>query len=517
MATELKFKQDEEDQQQTALTGPSSPSEASSGQEGSTPSPQAPSRGAMPAKRPNVQQYLQANQGAGQRLAGGIEQKTQKQAQEVGRGISQAGEQLQASSRPLEQDLGEQGSQKIQTAFRDPANILKQQEQLDQFRRLSGRGYEQDIGKVGEVASQQKQALGAQVNQLGQTADLSGTEGGRFELLRQTYGQPNYTRGQQRLDQLFLQAQPGAARELRQNLQNIQQQQGQQLNAFDTAAQAKLAALNQLSGARADEWQRLLSGGTSADLESDITQRGLGDIASSSQARLAEAQERAKTAQGIQDRLASRQLSPEEIINLGLQSGQSVYDVNMNEYLRGTDFNPTLAGAASPEEFARYRALRQLAGDTSNDIFGGAEAGGTWNPYQVDLEGLKSQLDARKQYYEQDLLNQTRDAYLASTQGASGGYFGASPELRAMQQQYQEGIKTAKSAEDIERAMQNYARNYLTRYGGGQGVNPDGTVVQSEFDYMFGQNDPLRKYIDTVKKQRQNVVGAPAKSGPKFK
>ncbi len=115
MATELQLNtDDEEDKLSTDLSAPA----------GGGPASGAPQRASTPSNKPNVQQYLQANQGAGQKLAGGIEQNIQKQAGQVERGVGETRSNLESGSQPLESKLGEQGSQFAKSSFKDPQALL---------------------------------------------------------------------------------------------------------------------------------------------------------------------------------------------------------------------------------------------------------------------------------------------------------------------------------------------------------------------------------------------------------
>lgn len=416
MATEFKTKDDEEKDSTEGLSG-------STGAVAASPGGQVSAGGAntvpnrTPTGRPNIKQYLQANQGAGQALQQGIQGQVQKQAQKVGSEVGKTQQQLEASSQPLAQKLGEEGSQKIQTAFKDPNALLNQQDQLAEFQKLRSQGYQSDINALGQTAGQQQQALKSQAGQLEQAAQSAGTEAGRFELLRGTYGQPTYSKGQQRLDQLFLQAQPGVARSLQQNLGQVSKQANEQVSGLDAATQAKLKALQGLSSERADQWKNLLTGGASEGLESDISQRGLGDIEASSKARLAQAQQDVAGAADLRQRLATNKLTDEDIQKLGLQKGQSLYDVNLSNYMNQANREATLAGVADPAEAARFRALQQLSGDTSGDIFGGAQDIGNFKAYDYDKDALQAAIDRSQKTYEVEKTNAIIDAM------KNAGYF----------------------------------------------------------------------------------------------
>jgi len=420
MATEFNFNQDDDENEN--LQGSSQPLQSSGG---SAPIAQ-PQQRTTPSGRPNAQQYLQANRGAGEKLAKGIQDQTQRQASEVGKGIQSSQEQLDASSQPLQQKLGEEGSQKIQTAFKDPSALLAQQDQLSEFQKLRDQGYKSDINQLGTRTQQIQQGIQTQVGKLQDTANLSGSEGGRFQLLRQAYGQPAYSRGQQKLDQLFLQAQPGANKNLNQNLQNIVQQQQQGLSGLNQAAQARLSALTNLSNQRAQDWQRLLNEGSSAELDRDVGQMGLKDIQQSSEARLAAAQAAAGNIDGLRQRLTENNLTATDLQDLGLKSGTSLYDVNLQDFLSKNEVNPTLAGAANVDEVARYRALKQLSGDTSGDLFGGETNIGGFKPFAYDATALTNALNSAKNKYEVENINQMIE------QMRNAGYFAGASTGKGM-------------------------------------------------------------------------------------
>lgn len=421
MATEVNFNKDDEDEN---LASGGAPADASTGgmagAGGATAATTAGARPTTPSGRPNIKQYLNANQGAGQSLAGGIQSKTQAKAGEVEKGINEGRTQLEASTNPLQSKLGEEGQNVIKTAFQDPSKILQQQDQLSQFNQLKNKGFAGDISNVNTAAQQKQQELQGQVGQLTGAADMAGTEGGRFELLRNTFGQPNYTRGQQKLDQLFLQAQPGAAKDLQTNLQGISQQQSQNLSGLSSEAQAKINALTGLSDQRAQQWQDLYTGGANADvLDQDLSSRGISDIDANSQKRLAQGQADVAWASGARERLANNQATQEDIDRLQLQDvqGKSLYDTKINNYLNQGDREATMAGTADADEVARYRALQQLAGG-EDTLFGGAQDIGGFKAFDFDKDKLTSDLSANKQKREVGDINAVID------QMRSSGYFG---------------------------------------------------------------------------------------------
>lgn len=375
---------------------------------------------------PNIQQYLQANQGAGQRLAGGIQSNAQNQAQKVGENVKKAGSDLNAQYQPLQQNL-QQGQQTIQSAFQNPQALLdaynasksqsssqplnqNQQQalgQYNQFQQLNSGGYNPAISQYGNTVQQTGNQLQGQLSNLQQQAGSAATESGRFGLLQKAVGQPNYNSGQQTLDALFLQAQPGVANQLKQNLGNIAQQAGQQIGSLNSDAQSRLAALQGLSAQNQQMiknqfGQELGNIGTNVKGEYDQ----LAQSAPQSQAALKQA-------------FQSNQFSPQQLEQLKLQSGTQTWGLKPEELMAAGHFqaNPLAAAseggyaqAASPEEFARYNALNQLAGGgpgqtLQQNIFGGAGSAGGYSPVSYDPAALQNTLQERQKAVTQDFAS----------------------------------------------------------------------------------------------------------------
>lgn len=404
--------QDEEAIQPQSEVGPA-PTGGGVGPSGARP--------ATPFNRPNIQQYIKANIGAGNQLSQGIQANVGKQAGQFQQGVSGTQANLQKGSEPIASSLGQTGQNLIQTSFKNPQDILQQKEQLSQFQKLRDQGYAGDIGALKTNIGNQQAGLQTQLSNLGQTTGLGGTESGRFQLLQNTLNQPNYTRGQQKLDQLFLQSQPNVAKGLQSGLQNINQQATGAYSNLDKATQAKLAELSGLSNQRASDVQSLFNKGTdTAGLEGDINQRGLEDIGTSSQQRLAKANADIDYANQLKGRLANTNLTEQDLKNTGLGTGAPLYDVDLSKYLNISGA-PTLANTADPTEAARYRALNQLAGGKQADMFGGEQQLGGFNPYKYDVGGMNTALASSKNFYENqkpiDLITQMMPG-TATTKGS---------------------------------------------------------------------------------------------------
>lgn len=422
MATEKQLGTDNEEQDATGstpLAGSSTPLAQSSG-----PAPMAGSAPqSTPSGRPNIKQYLNANQGAGDKLSQGIQQRYGVDQQAYQKNVDDTKNTFGSTADDLQKKTGEEGQKTIQTAFKDPSALLAEQNktQLDEFNKLKTGGYGQDIGNLQNQTQQQKFGLQNQLGNLQSQANLANTEGGRFQLLQQSFGTPTYSKGQQRLDQMFLQAQPGSTQDLQKGLQSGYQSANQAYQGLDANTTSRLGALNSLVGERQNQWTGLLNNGAdAAGLDANIGDRGLNDINTSVQANMEKAKTLAANGYpGMVDRLKKNQLTNADMRMLGLDTdffkstnnthipttGSSLYNVDLSKYLADGSqaTNATAAQVANPEEFARYRALQQLSGDNSGDIFGGATEAGGYHPYAYNKDELAKALQSASGSYSGDI------------------------------------------------------------------------------------------------------------------
>lgn len=402
-----------------------------------------------PSGTPNVQQYLNANQGAGQQLTQGITNTVQNQANQVNQGINQAQNTLNAQYEPLQQNLGSGGQQTIQTAFKDPQSLLdsynaaKSQtatsapltsdqqtgaNQYNQFQNLNTGGYNQGIQNYNTAGQQQYNQIQNQVGNLNQVTGSANNEMGRNQLLQQTVGQPNYNQGQQTLDALFLQGQPGGLNTLKNNLQGIQNGVNQNVNAATADTQSKLAALQGLSAQDQATIQNLFTNGGAGGT-------GLNQIASNVGNEYTQAVQNAtNTDQGLQTAFKSNQYTPDQLKQLGLTPGQQTWGVDVAQAGQ-YHLNPLAAAAnggnaqvATPEEFARYNALNQLAGGPTGlqpNIFGSATTAGGYNPVAFDTTALQNAINIKKTgLMGEKLTNAVNSIYPALGVPKSGASFG---------------------------------------------------------------------------------------------
>lgn len=398
----------------------------------------APQSRATPSGTPNVQQYLAANQGAGEQLTQGITQNVQNQADKVNQGVNSAQNELNTQIDPLQKSLAG-GQQVANTAFKDPQKLLndynaaktqsssqplsqdQQQgaDQYNQFQKLNTGGYNQDIQNLGNAAQQQYGQVQNQFQNFNQNVPSATTEAGRFQLLQNAVGQPNYNQGQQTLDALFLQGQPGGAKQLQQNIGDIRQQTGQSINDVNANVTNKLQALQGLSGQNQDYIKNLFN-------------KGMGDISGNVNQEYTAAQNNAANIQGNLARdLKTGNLTPEELGQLGLAQGQQTWGVDLTNAGHYTA-NPLaaanqggLAQVASPEEFARYNALNQLAGGPAgtaqSSIFGTSQNAGGYQPYSYDRNALNQAISDKQKGLDADFKAAMQQSLAGFNFSDSGG------------------------------------------------------------------------------------------------
>lgn len=351
----------------------------------------------------NLQSYIKANEGAGQQLGSkigaGLEKETKKATD-----VSQAqaiGQQVQAEKDRLSQ----QGNQ-FNTQLKDQSgaqNIAANQEQRQQFSNLMNQ--KNQISNLTEqantAAAQQANAL----NQAQQNVGQLGTETGRFNLLQNTIKNPTYSTGQQRLDQLFLQA--GSP----QDLVNKQRELSRQLGTGKTAAEQQYAGITGQLGQAQTEAQNVsnLLKGTLAGEESALTEaqrKEAEQLNSQNILRNAALETYFKSGlSGVQDP-AQQKYIQDMLQSGGLQSGMRTYNVlkepdSYKNYATLGGVGYKAADVMNQQELDRYNALRQLAEAQGPAEFTQVGAGGVTTDFRG--QQLASDIQSARSALEQEL------------------------------------------------------------------------------------------------------------------
>lgn len=399
----------------------------------------------------NLQQYLNANQGAGEQIGSQIGGMATKQANTLDKQTSSGTDQIRQNVQN-EQNRLSQGSNLInQVGQQGGAENVAQNNLADWQKIASGQNNSQDLTNQANTLYNQ---YGQNISQLGNLANQAGTESGRFGLLKQTFNNPSYSGGQSRLDQMLLQNSGGG---------QAVNQLGQQLNQNTQAQQTNLNNLQQQIN------PALTNIGTQATQEQTDAKNAIGDFSASGAGalgglynQLSTAQQAAQNKQAAQvaqlqqelssgkiDANLAKSLGLNEPISLGSTTPQMTQNItnssnpnltsNSNPFQKVTTpgnngvypnppqlnpadtngnvdltqwFNPeqlkayagqvqpqnniSLADVAQQGDISKLNALQQLAGV---------------QPGQIDL-GQKSTLNPGAQFDVQGLINSIKTAQL---------------------------------------------------------------------------------------------------------
>lgn len=182
-----------------------------------------------------------------------------------------------------------------------------------------------------------------------QQAKALQSEGGRFALLDQYFGRPQYNQGQKSLDNLLVQSAPGVAA----RAQNI----GEQAKQFSTTASQKYRDMDNYAAANkqatADAAQQTVNylNQAKTDFDTGLNSR-YKDYKTSTQ----------EYNDARRNDLSDDALDAETMSLLGLKEGDSLYNTNLSSYLKDSPM-ASLGQFASDQDYAKYLALSQLAGD----------------------------------------------------------------------------------------------------------------------------------------------------------
>lgn len=329
----------------------------------------------------NLKNYVNANQGAGDqlgsRITGNIDKNLDKTQKEATTATGNIANNIQAEKDRLAkgtgynaqlQDQNQDGASTIYNNTDDKANFGKL---------LNNQNVAGNLAANTQTAADTSAAglnnVNSQINNLG-------SEAGRFNLLQQAVKSPNYTNGQQRLDQLMLQAgNPNqlvsSQRDLTGKLTGVQNNLSDTYKGLDTG-------INE-AGTQADEISKLLNGTLGTQTQNLIKSQA--DQATG----LNTSNANANTALQTYFTNGYGSLTPEQkaaidpmLASGGLTTGMRTYNVlkdpqSFQNYVTNGSTNLTQKDVLDQNEFNRYQALAGLAGtDPTQQVFTGAGTGG---------------------------------------------------------------------------------------------------------------------------------------------
>jgi hypothetical protein len=342
----------------------------------------------------------------------------------------------------------------IQQFVKDPSKFESLQNldtpaSFKQFQNIqAGRGIDENL-----LALRQQQAAkeSGDYLQAAQAAQQQlGSEGGRFDLLRKTFGgaaRPGYSTGQQRLDQALLS---------QQGLGGLRSDISQDLRSATEAQRQAQQAAGEVSSLASQE--RGIVGGIS-----DLT----GGIQTGYESLLGNQLEELKTLhpeaqREIEQKLSTGALSQSDIENLGLTAGTQLFDLNLQDYLTKS-IEPTMETSMTPEQLARYKAVQDLSGLSGTYQGLDESLAGTYKPYGYDVEGFQKDFSKSQTEFQ----NKSREA--ADALSAFSQYY--APRLNKDLTNWGKDPlfgnipKEIRSRQDVE-SVQNLINRLQTEFGG---------------------------------------------------
>lgn len=332
----------------------------------------------------NLDKYLNTNQSKqfGQQVLGNVSNEVQSAKQNQDAASQKFKDQVQSSN---QLPTGDQVNQ----AIANPTGADK-----SQFQGWLTQGYKGPNSLAENQGDWNQYWSGT--NKANTSAQLLGTEAGRFSLLDSYFGKPNYNFGEKGLDNLLVQ-QSGLGRDTR-NLQN----QATQLNS---QGQVQAKQLQDVAAQRAGEVEKSKDAARAAigiDANNQvITGDGAGaigqqykqvddQVAQQNAQRLADQQELAQN-------LPSDFLTQNELGTLGLQGNDNLYNLDLKNYIT-PNADLTRNQVLTPEQKAHISALNQLAGVDNNSYTGDLTAAS--NPYSFDLSRFQQDEAGQKAGYQ---------------------------------------------------------------------------------------------------------------------
>ncbi len=286
------------------------------------------------------------------------------------------------------------------------------------------------------------QAAADATQKASQNIDNSGTEQGRMGLISQINSKPR-TQGMNVFDNALLQA--GGGREKLAQASTANQDVKGGLDSASQAIQGQIGRADDPSTPDIDESAGAIGTTNKAQADASKTvQDALSAWSAGFQPKVTQAQ------QGLVD-LQNRvtgdisdnpyNLSDETMNLLGLNRGERVFNNNLSGYLtQASPSDVNAANVASPEDYARYAALADLAGDQSN-ILDPANIGkaGTAPTMTADPQKLKQDIEKSQVAYDNAYKNSTDNVVMSDfippdrdghgvAQGAFSAAAGMTPE-----------------------------------------------------------------------------------------
>lgn len=351
----------------------------------------------------NIGRILQANQGnrLGQAVGGGIQNTVQNVRTNLQNQQNAFGQQIQEQKNIINQDqqLKNQALQQLSgnneaQAYDDLAK------KAQDFSRIREGAY------FGPSALENPEVLQAQAQDASFLGNAVNQSGGRQVLLQRFAGNPQYTQGQQRIDNLLLGKQLDPLRQARRQAIGLGNQTESQIKAAEALARGTQAEKSQL-GQQTTE----ALGGAQKTFESDLNNK------------VTQAKERqAVETQRYKDILAGKALATDEDVqnfkNMGFDLDRGLFGVDLtsDEFFKNKAAN--VGNVANEADYAKYSALNQLMGQTGTLLGQDRSKAGEFNKgpiVNLDSEQALARIQSAQNQFEdanRGLSNYSRAAEL---------------------------------------------------------------------------------------------------------
>jgi len=332
----------------------------------------------------NIQSYLDANKyqadTMGSTIAGNVENKAQDATNKINSFQAKAPEVKAYDPNEAYKNLG--------SLTDEQKNTYRAQKDTGGY---SGPATVDQVEGYGDTQKAASEASGLVKN--------TGNEYGQQQLLKDTYKRPDYTAGQNKLDQVLLQNSPGSKAAL-QNVSNKYAGLDSLFNdantkvgdSIKTATGQALANKQAITTAEKDQWDNLIN---------PISER---------------AKQQTAANQALIDRAnadfydGNDTLSEELLAQLGLSEGQNLFNLNLDlgGYLK-TDATPVgMDNAATADERSKYQALADLVSDKSRTQL--TKDGKAINAISLNKDKFNKDYQAQSDAYNSAYAQSTADA-----------------------------------------------------------------------------------------------------------
>jgi len=427
----------------------------------------------------NLNDYINANQGSGfgnqfvGKVSGDVDAANQAQ--------NQAANQFKQKS---DQSTVKYDNDVVSSAINDPYSFSQDQNKVNAFQNQLNAKYT-GPQSLRDDTSSFNQAAGA-TKKAEDVTRAAQTEPGRFSLLNNYFGRPEYNQGQQSLDNLLIQGDQGTGQALQQAKQNADQSRMNLQNKEQELQ--KYAAGNLATTAK-----------TAADVRANTTaaeKAAQDQINANYQAALDRFN---STAVADKNKLASLNLGNDLLSRYGLSSGMQTFGANPADFY-DIGMNPTLQNVTDKNLANKYNAYTKLLGENNSFLDPNSVTGDFKSTPTFDANRFNSQIATNKQNYLSGL------AKLGKEFSQKNGFGGSSLFQQGLRTTAGGPLTSLRGSDAYFNAMNgaNQEDMFNKVYGNDYHINPIDFQGQPGTLFKGGPTDQTdeRAYVESVKKLR---------------